>query len=99
ITLSDFAFVGGNVVPGVNDRVAKVAFRTAASFHGTLQFSVDVDGLILDTPDDTPMTVAGFAEIKSDIAQAVPINVLAVPEPATSLLLFAGMLAFAISLR
>jgi hypothetical protein len=87
ITLTDFDFSGVNVASGVNDRVATVVFRTAATFDGPLRLFCDAPLLILDTPDVTPTPVPGFSAIQDDITAAGPVELLPVPEPATVVLL------------
>jgi len=86
ISLTDFDFTGVNVAPGTNDRVANVVFQTAPTFTGNLSLFVDADGLILDTPDIVPTPVPGFASLQADIAASGPIELPAVPEPASVLM-------------
>src|SRR6185369_10844646 len=64
ITLTDFDLIGVNVAAGINDRVANVVFRTLATFHGTLSVSVDAPLLILDTPNEIPTPIEGFAALQ-----------------------------------
>ena len=92
ITLTDFNFSGINVSPGVNDRVATVVLKTAATFHGNLALSVDVSGLILDTPDVNSTPVPSFNALKSDIAAGGLIELTSVPEPATIVYCLSGIL-------
>jgi hypothetical protein len=87
ITLTDFDFVGVDVVPGSNDRVATVVFQTDATFAGTLELFVDADGLILDTPVVTPTPVPGFDTLRADIAASEPIELDPIPEPSATVLL------------
>ncbi len=81
ITVTDFDFAGVNVLPGTNDRVATVVFRTAPTFNQPLQLYVDAPLLILDTPDPVPTPIEGFEALQNDIAAASPIELPAVPEP------------------
>ena len=83
LTLTDFDFNGVDVVADANDRVARVFIGTAAAFSGDLILSLDVDSLLLDTPDITPTAVAGFDEIKTAAAAQAPTTVTVVPEPTT----------------
>lgn len=87
VTLTDFNFVGINVAPGVNHRVATVVFHTSPTFNGSLSVYVDASLLILDTPDIVPTPVPGFGELQLDIAAATPDRLTAIPEPASVLLL------------
>jgi hypothetical protein len=83
ITLSDFDFVGVNVVPGTNDRVATVWLQTLASYTGSLNIFVDASNVILDTPDEEPTPVQGFAAIQADIQEAGAVPLPVVPEPSS----------------
>lgn len=96
ITLSDFDFTGVDVVPGLNDLVARVVFRTAETFSGHLSLFVDAEGLILDTPDVEPTPIIGFDGIKADVAASSPITIGPVPEPSSLIL---AMLALAAGCR
>ena len=87
ITLTDFDFVGVNVAPGINDRVAHVFINTASSLAGHLSLFVDPDGLILDTPDINPTPIGGFDTLKSGVAASGPIMLGPVPEPSAAALL------------
>lgn len=86
LTLSDFDLTGTNVVASVNDKVATVVIGTAAHFQGSLSLTVDTSGLILDTPDVVPTSVAGFAQIVGDTRAAGDYSLVAVPEPSTIVL-------------
>jgi hypothetical protein len=91
ITLTDFDLSGVNVVPGTNDHIANVVYRTLPTFHGSLSVSVNAPLLILDTPDITPTPIAGFSGLRTDIASAGAVQVSPVPEP-TSI----GIIGFAV---
>ncbi len=92
-TLTDFDFSGVNVIPGTNDRVATVAFRTLATFHGALSVFVDAPLLILDTSDMVSTPVSGFSAIQDGIVSAGAVAVTPVPEPTNVLLLMVGAAA------
>jgi hypothetical protein len=81
ITLTDFDFAGVDVVAGTNDRVATVVFQTLATYDGTLNVFVDAPLLLLDTPDEVPTPVEGFAEIQANIEESGPVVLPPVPEP------------------
>ena len=70
---------GVDVAESINDRVANVVVNTAASYRGTLTFTIDADSLILDTPDGNE--IAGIAAIRTDTATAAPTTLVAIPEP------------------
>ena len=92
LTLSDFYLNGVDVAASVNDLVATVVIGTGADFSGNLALSVDVDGLILDTPDVSPTPVQGFVAIKMDTGSATSATVIPVPEPGAASIAGAALL-------
>lgn len=90
ITLTDFDFIGADVTPGVNDRVASVVLQTAATFGGSLSLFVDADGLLLDTPATTPTPVDGFDAIQAAVAANGAVVLEPVPEPSSVVLLLSA---------
>lgn len=81
ITLTDFDLAGTNVVPGTNDRVATVVFRTLPTYSGALSLFADAPLLLLDTPDAVATPVPGFQSLQNDIAAAEHTTLTLVPEP------------------
>jgi len=90
LTLSDFDFTGASV-EAVNDRVATVVIETAGGFLGDLSLAVDTAGLILDTPDTAPTPVQGLSQIIADTTVAGDFDIVAVPEPSSLAIVFAGL--------
>lgn len=99
ITLTDFDFIGVNVTPGTNDRVANIVFQTAPTFTGRLSLFVDADGLILDTPDVNPTAVPEYDAIQAGVAESAPIQMEAVPEPTTISLLVLAVAGIGLRIR
>jgi hypothetical protein len=91
ITLTDFDLVGTNVVPSVNDRVARVVLQTVPSYRGQLDLFVDAPLLILDTPNVTPTSVMDFDMIRDAIATTPPVELSLVPEPSSIGGMWAGL--------
>ncbi len=87
LTLSDFDFVGADVVLGVNSAIAQVVVSTLPSFVGSLTFTIDSDFLILDTPDPVPTPVDEFFAIQSATAMLPATTLSAIPEPSSALFL------------
>jgi hypothetical protein len=58
-----------------------VVFQTLATYDGTLNVFVDAPLLLLDTPDEVPTPVEGFAEIQANIEESGPVVLPPVPEP------------------
>jgi hypothetical protein len=91
ITVGDsLASLTGEVssVAGVNDRLATLTVKTSAAMTGSLVLSFDTAHLVLDTSAVPPASIPGYSGMVSSLQ---PMSVVAVPEPATLVLLAGGV--------
>ncbi|MEX2170230.1 MAG: hypothetical protein WD851_13035 [Pirellulales bacterium] len=102
LTLTDFDLDGVDVVSGANEFLVVAVIRSADDFAGSLMLSVDVAGLILDTPSIVPTPVDGFDAIRANTEAGGPALLTAVPEPkalACALTVAGGLALMLVSCR
>lgn len=99
LTISDFALAGTDIVPGVNDGIATVVFKTSPGFNGALSLALGQDSFQLDTPATVPTPVTGLATARSSVASNVDATVTPVPEPNIVCLLNIAFIAATCAVR
>jgi len=78
---------------GVNDLIATVTVRTAASMTGPLYIAIDGETLEMDNSSSDP--IPEFAELQTAVTAVGPTEFTEVPEPASAFLLAFGVASLA----